>query len=139
MGESTLRLDKAVGELQRWIVQRSHRFEEAFNGYGLKQTVVPVRFENYKLARNASPTVDARPRGMASPRACREPLRRFLGALFYATAAAYGALAVIAGKRFTGFDFVLPITDVGGHGSNSTILCVDVARDEVLASSHSMD
>lgn len=134
MGESTLRLDKAVRELQRRIVQRSHRFEEAFNGYGLKQTVVPVGFENYKLARNASPTVDARPGGMASPRACREPLRRFLGALFYATAAAHGALAVIAGKRFTGFDFVFPITDVGGHGSNSTLLCVDVASDEVPSS-----
>jgi hypothetical protein len=29
---------------------------------------------------------------------------------------------------------VFPITDVGGHGSNSTLLCVDVASDEVPSS-----
>ena len=129
MSESTLRLDKAVRELQRWIVQRSHRFEEAFNGYGLKQTIVPIGFENYKLAGNASPTVDARPRGMASPRAGGKPLRRFFGALFYATAAAHGALAVVAAERFTTFDFVFPVADVGRHGINANT--VDVTGDAV--------
>lgn len=130
MGESTLRLDKAVSELQRWIVQWSHRFKEAFNGHGLKQTVVPVGFENHKLGRNASPTIDTRPSRMASASARCEPLRRVFGALFHATAAAHDALAVVAAERFTALDFVFPVADVGRHGSNAnTILCVDIAGD----------
>ena len=129
MGESTLRLNKPVSELQRWIVQWSHRFEEASNGHGLKQTIVPVGFEDHKLGRNASPTIDARPSGMASTGACCEPLRRFLGALFYATAAAHGALAVVAAERFTTFDFVFPVAAVGRHGINANT--VDVTGDAV--------
>ncbi len=115
MGEAALGLDEAVGELQRRIVERSHRLKEAFDGHGLKKAIVPVGFQDDELGGHSPPAIDARPGRMSRAGAGREPLRRFFRATFDAAMAAHRALAVVTRERFIRLDIMLPVTDVGRH------------------------
>jgi len=122
VGEAALTFDKAMGKLQRRIMERRHGFKESLDGRGLEQPIVPIGFQTNKLGRNPPPAVDARPRRMAGARAGAEPTRCFLGADLDAAAAAHGAFAIVAKEGSVASNIVLPVTDVGRHRNVSVVL-----------------